>query len=442
MALNVVLYFDCCFAIFIELDFYRITHLKKRNRYRFSFFSLMVCAIKAGCHLGKDFFYGFFELFLLPIRISNKVHRNWTMTKKVTKPNLQPKKTIASSWIHFCKRYPDERSCSVFTRKHFSKDEKFDCSLCGFQNHVSNFESRTFKCVNCKKKIWILSGTFFERVRRFLPWLAAIWFIEDGVVISAAEFARLVGVATSTALAIFKKLSVVIESKMQKDFQEIPSVMFVKTFFRRSRVTPAGKHPREEENAAVRESGRKSQRTLHAVPPPRKDRCPRAVLSRKEVELLDSLIGEKEKCILSILSDRPTSFDNLCAQTDLSVSQISAALINMELFEMIKRLPGDNYVSGAFADQTPSQSLQSDSPYRVKESIAARFIDFIARHYGGISRKYLQNYVSLFWAYEDKKRWKKGTILHACVGFREVTDDDLLFYVTPVAVSAPAMLAS
>lgn len=364
------------------------------------------------------------------------------MAKKVVNKKLQRKKEIAECWKKFLKKHPDEKTCSIFAIKMHFKDLLISCSTCGFVNKLSGSEARSLKCAKCKKKIWILSGTFFRKVRRFQPWLAAIWFIERGVEISASELARLVGVATSTALAIFKKLSVVVESKMGKDIGLIASAKFLKSFLRRSRETPARKHPRDEETAAFSKSGNKSEGVVHAHQLHRANRPPRPALTQDELELANKLISEKEKYILSLLSLDPMRFDELLMLTNLSIDSFSVAVMNLELFELLERLPGDQFILGARADFSWPQTAQLHSNIDQSDLIVARFLDFVRDNYGGLSRKYLQCYVALLWAYTDKLRWKKGALLKACVAFREVTDDDLLAYVTPLKVAAPTSLAA
>ena len=359
------------------------------------------------------------------------------MTKKVVRSNLQPQKTIASSWAAFCIRHPNEDSSAIFTRKTFFGDCRVSCPECSTETLLSNFKQRNIKCRNCKRKIWLLGGTFFNNVRRFRPWLAAIWFIEDGVSITAAHFARLLKIATSTALMIFKKLSMVIESRMEKMVERIPSAHFLKTFYRRSRETPAGRHPREEETAAAARVGKNPQQRMQVV-----QRTSERVATEKERKLVNSLIGKPEKQVLSLISDIPVSFERLCEQGNLPVNELSAVLTNLELFDFVRRQPGDQFILGDSPYASPEQGSPSRKLIERRRSIAARFVDFVRANYRGISRKYLQNYVALFWAYIDMKTWGQDSLLSACTTFREIRDDDVISYITPLDVVAPAMLGT
>jgi len=361
------------------------------------------------------------------------------MTKKVVKPNLQPIKTIAGLWAAFRSKYPNEESSAVFIRSQFFCSSKIMCHDCTTENRLSSFEQRFIKCGNCKRKIWLLGGTFFNRVRRFRPWLAAIWFIEEGVVITASEFARLLKVATSTALMIFKKLSMVIESRMEKKSEKIPSAHFSKTFYRRSRETPAGRHPREEETAAAGRGGKNPRARMPLI---KVDCVNERAATEKERKLVNSLIGKAEKQILSLVSDNPVSFDRLCKQANLPINEFSAALTNLELFEFVRRLSGDQFVLG----DSPYASTVKGAPSRKlverRRSITSRFVDFVRANYRGISRKYLQNYVALFWAYVDKKMWAEDSLMSACIGYREIRDHEVISFITPLDVVSPRSLGA
>lgn len=364
------------------------------------------------------------------------------MAKKVIDPKLQRKRKIAVCWEKFLIKHPDEKACSIFAVKMHFKDLIISCSLCGFANECTEPEKRNLKCAKCKKKIWILSGTFFRKVRRFQPWIAAIWFIERGVEITAAELARLVGVATSTALAIFKKLSVVVESRMENKIDLIASAKFIKAFVRRSRETPAGKHPREEENTAFLKAGNKSDRAHHAHQMHKAQRAPRPALTQAELDLEDQLIGETEKHILSFLTLTPIRFDKLLRLTGLCIEIFSAAIMNLELFDLLERMPGDQFILGVRAEISQSQSAQGSKSIKQTDDLVAKFLEFVRTNHGGLSRKYLQCYVSLLWAFADKKTWKKGSLIKACAAFREVTDDELIAYVTPLKVATPLALVA
>ncbi len=361
------------------------------------------------------------------------------MTKKVVKPNLQPIKTISSVWAAFCARFPNEESSAIFTRNQFFGNSKVSCHGCATENQLLNFEERSIKCRNCKRKIWLLGGTFFSRVRRFRPWLAAIWFIEEGVMITAAEFARLVKIANSTALMIFKKLSIVIESRMEKSSERIPSAHFSKTFYRRSRETPAGKHPREEESAAAAKVGQNPQRRMQMV---KVNRANERTITKRERKLVKTLIGKAEKAVLSLVSDHPVSYDRLCKQANLATGEFSAALTNLELFDFVIRLSGDQFVLGDSPYASPVKGSPSQKLIERRRAIASRFVDFVRANYRGISRKYLQNYVALFWAYMDKRVWAPNTLMSACVSYREIRDDEVIFYITPLDVVAPRILGA
>lgn len=362
------------------------------------------------------------------------------MTKKVTKRNLQYYESLDAIWKKFSHTYPTEEACAVFVRRWYASGGSMRCSACEFKNDKIDFEKRFFQCERCKKKIWILSGTLFKKVRKFRPWLAAIYFIENGMPTTSCEFAKLLDVATSTALSIFKKISVVIESKLAENSELLPSMMFLPTFTRRSRETPAKMHPQAEELAASRKNKTASTHSLNqqkAVDP---------AISKSDLKKLRSMMGSVEKEIVQMLADGPKSINFLHANLKIEIEAVSAALANLEVFDVIQRLPGETYQQCALAHllfgKAAKGSAKELSAMKRRNAFVNEFSSLVKEFYGGISRKYLQNYLSLYWAYIDRDRWKEDTLMNLCVQFPEIGDNEILNYVTPLKARIPNIAAA
>ncbi len=120
----------------------------------------------------------------------------------------------------------------------------------------------------------------------------------------------------------------------------------------------------------------------------------------------------------------------------------SAALTNLELFDFVIRLSGDQFVLGDSPYASPVKGSPSQKLIERRRAIASRFVDFVRANYRGISRKYLQNYVALFWAYKDKKTWDQDTLMNACISYRAIRDDEVISYITPLDVVAPRILGA
>lgn len=54
--------------------------------------------------------------------------------------------------------------------------------------------------------------------------------------------------------------------------------------------------------------------------------------------------------------------------------------------------------------------------------------------YHGISRKYLQLYLSAIWVYVDRMRWKVDVLLKACCLSGEICPRSISKYVSPYVV--------
>ena len=138
-------------------------------------------------------------------------------------------------WKQFNAEFPSEEDCieAIYTKYN---DQAMKCSFCGGSEIKREYGARTGQCTSCKKAVWITAGTFFHRMRRARPWLAAIWLIERGQGLSAGLLHRLVDIAPSTAWLLLKKLHLVINSGMvhQSDRVCEPSANFIAVICKRS----------------------------------------------------------------------------------------------------------------------------------------------------------------------------------------------------------------
>ena len=71
--------------------------------------------------------------------------------------------------------------------------------------------------------------------------------MEHGLILSSSRFHKLAGIAQSSALQIFKKIAMVIQSHMDEEALSIDSSCFCPVFCKRSRETPAREHPCAEQ---------------------------------------------------------------------------------------------------------------------------------------------------------------------------------------------------
>jgi hypothetical protein len=352
-------------------------------------------------------------------------------------------------WRKFERLFPTEETCVEELRRLLGMSRK--CSSCANNNVRYGLGARQIKCAFCLKKRWLTAGTFFHRIRKIRPWLAAIFLLENGVTFNAFQFHKMVGVAYSTAFYILKKLAMVIQNNLQDaNILHVPSSLFLSVFTKRSQVTPARKKPAAEQemvddmsSRVGRVSGQEVAATF-ALDSLSTGTVGDVFSMNKSTEIAnleetpEPIIEDPvEKAIYGCLSVKPVPYDVICERVAMSAGQVSGALTLMELSGLVARLPGDHYVrSGptmrnSLGEQTPEGLLQ--------RKVVDQVIDFIRKRFGGISRKYLQNYISIYWSVFDRTRWGNGSLLELCLRVRSVTFEEIAAYVSPPSVQIAAV---
>jgi hypothetical protein len=135
-----------------------------------------------------------------------------------------------------------------------------------------------------------------------------------------------------------------------------------------------------------------------------------------------------ERAIYECLSLSPTAYDAMCAKLGLSAGELSAALTFMELSGLVKRLPGEQYVRSAPFSTGRSGTASIEGPQR---KLVDGIVDYIRNTFGGISRKYLQNYISMHWCQDNGQKQGKNSLLNLCLRFRSVGHKEIRDYVSP-----------
>ena len=145
---------------------------------------------------------------------------------------------------------------------------------------------------------------------------------------------------------------------------------------------------------------------------------------------------EQERQVYDLLSDTPIHFDDLHARTKLPVGDLSASLTMLELAELAKGKGGNWFVRRA-----PKPTSQ---PFRQGQGeceltnptvmLISAFLKLASSHWRGISRRFLQKYLALFWCHIDRMTWHGGALLEACLRFGKVSRHQLRNYVTPLLV--------
>ncbi len=358
--------------------------------------------------------------------------------------------SLSFCWRQFSAQFKSEKE-SVEELCRILHAGGLSCRYCKSRDVLREHGARTIKCLNCMTESWFTAGTFFHGIRLARPWVAAIWLIEHGVGVSASKFHKLLGIAYSSAWSILRKLAMVVQRQMGEEF--VSSVRFVALLCRRSRETPAREHPSAEEKmedklcdemragqiaGSIDSSSALSANDSFAgvssgcpASQNKSDTAGQAEPNRQEPSSLREL-GDMEKQVYEILSPiEAVQFDSLCEYAGMPAGALSAALMMLELSDLVRSLPGDRYVR--CSPDVEVASSEDFVPDSILKAVAA-IIDYVRLRFQGISRKYLQNYLALHWCQVDRMRWGPGMLFMECLKSRAIRLEEILSYVSPPLV--------
>jgi hypothetical protein len=345
-------------------------------------------------------------------------------------------KVLVFQWTQFNATFPTDMDARK--ELHGKGGEPFmpECQHCRSAEVLVASGGKVIYCMSCRKNTWLMAQTFFHNIRRPRAWLFAIWLMERGIIPSLLQFHRLAGIAYSTAWNIFKKLSMVVEASMLTNFEAVSSSVFSLAVSRRSRETPARSHPcaEIEEVERMRPDKETSGAGSEAQMSPE-------TVGEEEFDIGD--LTEPEKQLRDLLKPEPIHFDDLIEKSGLATGQVSAALTMLEFSGIATCLPGNWYsrrsaMKGLHASNLlPVHSTLPKNAKALSQVIDAA-IAFFRATFHGISRKYLQLFLALFWCHIDRIRWTLGSLLAACHQFDPITDEDVLSYVSPSLIKTSA----
>jgi DprA winged helix domain len=377
--------------------------------------------------------------------MANKTTNNQTTNKDSQSSGLNaPSIDLSALWQQFTSEFPTKESCidEIYRRA----PELLTCHHCALPLVPSISGARVIRCSSCRKDTRPTSGTFFNRMRSPRAWLAIFWFFDKGVpLIKGWKLHELSGIAPASASDLLRKVATVTRELLPEDSTVVSSEQFRRVFAKRSRETPARKHPCAEEdelraaqspdqvtgNGETAEERSTLSQTA-ALPPllPSEfsgngDGITPQAMDEPEIE------NDEQRRSYSVLCDQPVHFDILCDQTGLPAGTLSAALTMLELAKLVERRGGDYYLRKT--KKHSNKGLQAGDSATVSEQVAAKvseIIDFITATWRGISRKYLQNYVGMFWFFIDKDSCSAASLFDACLRFGPVRYEEMIGYVT------------
>ncbi len=345
----------------------------------------------------------------------------------------------------FDKKFPTEADCAEGIYKYTLGGIR--CHFCGNKDLDREYGARVTKCGTCRKNVHLTAGTLFEGIRNCRPWLFGVWLLERGEAFSASMFAKVAGIAPATASVLLKKIKLVILKNMNNTVL-VNSTHLSEVFCKRSKETPARQHPlteqitideRSRQNLAPETIDGMVEAAMDAifqpVHNPRNVVRPVKVQSISIVEDTDNgkpatlVKWSNEKIAYRMLSKNSLNPDELCISSGLSPGQMSSALGMLEIAGFVERLPGDRYKPTSLAQTSACTANTSASNVDFVD-----IVKFICVHYHGISRKYVQPYLAGYWCIKDRKRWRRGALLKACVRSSPIAYSEVIAFVSPPLV--------
>lgn len=310
---------------------------------------------------------------------------------------------LLASWAVFREQFTTVEACVLSLQGMTELGGKLRSTCCFELQPEETFGERKYKCPKCKRLVWVTADSFFNGIKDPITWRGAIWLYEDGLSPTPADLQRLSGASYSTCWECCSKLNMVLVEHILDGLNPIESSFFQEIIFRRTRMTPAGKHPRTEQAEIEKAS-----------------------LEIADEEAIDKFT-ERELLILDQLSQEPIQFDILCEKTNIQSKDMSSFLMMLELSGTVQRLMGDRYVRS----KKPTKISDVDNLSKELKVRIAAFKNFVQAKFQGIGRKYLQLYLAKYWCRLERESWHRGRLLNACLSRRKIRRKDLLNYVTP-----------
>jgi hypothetical protein len=373
---------------------------------------------------------------------------------------------IQPLWAEFNRLYPDDGAClRALCGDDDSSFGGHACRFCGVVFKDLDYVMRFYKCPECKNTVWLTADTLFRKTRNPRAWLAAIWFMEHGLVLSSSRFHSLLEIAQSTAWRILRSVSTVIQDKLIGNGEHLSSAVFVDLFCRRSCESPRREHPSAEQAASEADARSASESADRDTVSTDKDSVSTEqaaaatgkseaylvevwgapVDPAKETSSSDSGFRQLADVVLAVLSREPKHFDSICAELGLAPARLSSIMMFLELDGQIEVLPGNFFVrhfighvtllSDADLASAGAALGRGASAMAIAEGIQ-KFRDFIALNFHGIARKYLQNYLASYWT-QISNRWANGALLRACRHNIDAAFKLSVKYVSPLIVDMP-----
>lgn len=369
----------------------------------------------------------------------------------MTKRRFELLRNVLEALEEFDLKYPNEGHCVDVLFDWMYSANQILCVACSAELRSRIPGTRYLECSSCSQTTWFTAGSFFHKAKKIRERFAVKWLMEKGVVFNSSILKDVLNLAGSTAWELFHEINSLIADKMKHDqFPVLSSAHFREVISKRSNLSKAAEHPRaeldevsgkvtenSENNIGISDEGKDSLACFlkdgcgdeAQVWKPETNTLPNVELKdsasqsthilpvqegafSEEQDILPSSHNEQEDskidpaAVIELLRTGPCSFDKILHKTHLEYKDLCTVLCLLEISGKVERGFGDVY--SLPHRKTPNTHSLGDQEL----GTIHHFTKWIKDYFGGISLKYLQNYLAYFWCVWDKKLCCQGESLH------------------------------
>ncbi len=290
------------------------------------------------------------------------------------------------------------------------------CKHCHCTNFIRHAGTRKGTCLSCGKKQSLTARSFLRNIRVPAAWLFLQWLTAQGYIFSAHLIHDITGVAQSSIAHIEKSIAAAVGGQPNEASVLVKSAMFQKLVCHRSRETPRGMHPQDEELNFDSEEAQ----------------------GQPDLESRLTALDHNQVLIAKMLSDKPIGCDNLTVASGLPFPMVASSLTILEMEDLAIRLPGDRYIlKNANSVNSNANSAAEKSNLQPKQAISVTLFENVMRNkFSGASRKCLQTYLDLFWCVIDRS-WTYVKLSQTCFGAGYIGGWRILNAVSPQELRVP-----
>lgn len=339
------------------------------------------------------------------------------------------------------------------------KTDRLRCRKCNSPNaKFSDKKShRNFRCGDCHARNSITAGTFFNGVTYIWIWRANVWLNDENILVSQNCLAQIFGISPNTSRKMQQSILVAMNDLGLSAVDQISSSHFLSLFSKRSLATDKWEHPQTEEDEYSQVKADK----FETEPQTKETHATEEAESAADHCLMPgaetSDLSEREVEIIEALKSGPKSIGEICqALGSFESAEVMTVLTLMELTGYIKQSVGNLYSLVELVKNTTGSAISLElrhaglgvcaqanchvcmpgNKLMSTEDDFVSFFAFIKGIFHGISRKYLQLYLT-FQYFRDPLicvESSRESLLSICLRHGYVGSKYLREYVSPPLV--------